>query len=113
MEKNVPAELLPAVEHQRKSFDRVSLGLWMDGAIFYYSLLNNEAVDDPTKKYLNYLMHVIAWVWPVHPLAAGRRPAEDLLAATICRYPVQRCPATSGIPNAQLSRHPPHLHLAA
>ena len=36
-----------------------------------------------------------------------------VLAATICRHPVQRYPAPSGIPNAQLSRHPLHSHLAA
>jgi drug/metabolite transporter (DMT)-like permease len=36
-----------------------------------------------------------------------------VLAATICRHPVQRYPATSGIPDAQLSRHPLHSHLAA
>jgi hypothetical protein len=63
-DKNVPADLVPAIKALRKSFDEAHWGCWMTTKAFCYSLLHNEAVDDPAKEYINYLMHIKARVGP-------------------------------------------------
>ena len=64
-ERDVPADLIPAIKHLRKSFEDAHWGCGRTTQIFCYSLLHNETVDDPAKEYLNYLMHVKAGVGPV------------------------------------------------
>lgn len=63
-DKNVPADLIPAIKHLRKSFDEVHWGCGHTTGTFCYSLLRNEALDDPAKEYSNYLMHIKARVGP-------------------------------------------------
>jgi integrase len=61
-EKDVPADLIPAIKHLRKSFEDAHWGCGQTSQVFCYSLLHNETVDDPAKEYLNYLMHMKARV---------------------------------------------------
>ncbi len=63
-DKNVPADLVPAIKALRKSFDDAHWGCGITTKAFCYSLLHNEAVDDPAKEYINYLMHIKARVGP-------------------------------------------------
>lgn len=77
-EKDVPADLIPAIKHLRKSFEDAHWGCGRTTQIFCYSLLHNERVDDPAKEYLNYLMHVKAGVGP----AATQRFHESIKLGT-------------------------------
>jgi hypothetical protein len=63
-DKNVPADLLPAIKALRESFDEAHWGCGITTKTFCYSLLHNEAVDDPAKEYINYLTHIKARVGP-------------------------------------------------
>lgn len=67
-EKDVPADLIPAIKHLRKSFEDAHWGCGQTTQVFCYSLLHNETVDDPAKEYLNYLMHMKARVGPAATL---------------------------------------------
>jgi hypothetical protein len=77
-EKDVPADLIPAIKHLRKSFEDAHWGCGQTTQIFCYSLLHNETVDDPAKEYLNYLMHMKARVGP----AATQRFHESIKLGT-------------------------------
>ena len=57
-DKTVPADLVPAIKALMKSFDDAHLGCGLTTKAFCYSLLHNEAVDDPAKEYITYLMHI-------------------------------------------------------
>ncbi|MEO6815670.1 MAG: hypothetical protein ABI177_03135 [Edaphobacter sp.] len=59
-EKNVPTDLIPAIKHLRKSFDRLHWGCGQSTQKYCYSLLHDETADDPDKEYLNYLLGVKA-----------------------------------------------------
>src|ERR1700733_2449048 len=67
-EKDVPADLIPAIKHLRKSFEDGHWGCGQTTQVFCYSLLHDEKVDDPGKEYLNYLMHMKARVGPAATL---------------------------------------------
>ena len=75
-QKDVPADLIPAITHLRKSFDEAHWGCGHTTRAFCYSMLHNETVDDPAKEYFNYLMHIKARVGP----AANQR-FHDLIKA--------------------------------
>jgi hypothetical protein len=64
-DKNVPAELIPAIKHLRKSFDEAHWGCGQTTQTVCYALLHHESVDDPRKEYLNYLKHMKARVGQV------------------------------------------------
>jgi hypothetical protein len=57
-EKDVPADLIPAIKHLRKSFEDAHWGCGQSTKKYCYSLLHAEAADDPGKEYLNYLVLV-------------------------------------------------------
>ncbi len=57
-EENVPADLIPAIKHLRKSFDDLHWGCGRSTAKYCYSLIHDETADDPDKEYLNYLLGV-------------------------------------------------------
>ncbi|HEX4022390.1 MAG TPA: hypothetical protein VHX63_14690 [Acidobacteriaceae bacterium] len=57
-DKGVPVDLIPAIKHLRESFDDAHSGYGITTQVFCYSILHNEAVDDPAKEYINYLMHM-------------------------------------------------------
>jgi hypothetical protein len=61
-DKDVPADLIPAIKHLRKSFDDAHWGCGQTTQVFCYALLHNESVDDPRKEYINYLLHMKARV---------------------------------------------------
>jgi hypothetical protein len=61
-DKDVPTDLIPAIKHLRKSFDKAHWGCGGTTKVFCYSWLHNEPRDDPRKEYLNYLMHMKASV---------------------------------------------------
>jgi hypothetical protein len=67
-EKDVPADLIPAIKHLRKSFEDAHWGCGQTTRVFCYSLLHDETVEDPAKEYLNYLMHMKARVGPAATL---------------------------------------------
>jgi hypothetical protein len=56
--------LVTAIKALRKSFDDAHWGCGITTEAFCYSLLHHEAVDDPAKEYINYLMHIKARVGP-------------------------------------------------
>jgi hypothetical protein len=55
-EKDVPADLIPAIKHLRKSFEDAHWGCGQSTLKYCYSLLHTEAADDPDKQYLNFLL---------------------------------------------------------
>ena len=77
-EKDVPADLIPAIKHLRKSFEDGHWGCGQTTQVFCYSLLHNETVDDPAQEYLTYLMHMKALVGP----AATQRFHESIKLGT-------------------------------
>jgi hypothetical protein len=68
-EKSVPADLIPAIQHLRESFDEAHWSCEQTTRLFCYSLLHDEAANDPAKESLNYLVYIKARVGP----AATRR----------------------------------------
>jgi hypothetical protein len=68
-DKSVPSDLIPAIKHLRESFDKAHWGCGQTTRLFCYSLLHNEAADDPAKEFLKYLMYIKVRVGP----AATRR----------------------------------------
>jgi hypothetical protein len=76
-DKNIPVDLIPSITHLRKSFDDAHWGCGWTTKAFCYSLLHNEAVDDPAREFINYLMHIKARVGP-----AATQRFHDLVKAS-------------------------------
>jgi len=57
-EESVPADLIPAVKHLRKAYDDSHWGCGMTTQKYCYAQLHSEPVNDPTKEYANYLVHM-------------------------------------------------------
>ena len=73
-ENTVPADLIPAVKHLRDKFNEAHLGFGWTSKRYCYATLHNEVIDDPSKEYYNYLMHMKSRVG-----AAATQQFHDLL----------------------------------
>jgi hypothetical protein len=73
-EMTVPADLIPAVKHLRKSFAEAHWGLSWTAQKYCYAALHSEEIDDPAKEYFNYLMYM-----KVRVGAAAAQRFHDLL----------------------------------
>jgi hypothetical protein len=57
-DKDVPADLIPAIKHLRKSFEDAHWGAGRTTEFFCYYLLHDQSFDDPRKEYQNYLTYM-------------------------------------------------------
>jgi hypothetical protein len=64
-EKDVPADLRPAIAHLRKSFDEAHFACGEATRRFCYATLHGVAADDPTMEYFRYLMAMRRSVSPL------------------------------------------------
>ena len=76
--KGVPADLIPAIDHLRESFDDAHWGCGRTTRIFCYAALHDEAPDDPDKEFLKYLLHIRKII----PSAEAREFADLLKTRT-------------------------------
>jgi len=63
-EKNVPADLIPAIKHLRKSFDDAHWGCGQTTQKFCYSILHGMAADDSDEEYFNYFRGIKILIGP-------------------------------------------------
>lgn len=64
-EKDVPADLRPAIAHLRESFDEAHFACGEATRRFCYATLHGVAADDPTMEYFRYLMAMRRSVSPL------------------------------------------------
>lgn len=57
-EMTVPADLIAAVEHLRRSFEDAHWGFRGTTQKYCFAELHGLVIDDPAKEYLNYLMYM-------------------------------------------------------
>jgi hypothetical protein len=58
-ETSVPADLISAIKHLRKSFDETLEGCGHITGTMCYILLHNEYVDAPSREYINHLLPIL------------------------------------------------------
>src|SRR5215472_11525 len=63
-EKNVPADLIPAIERLRETYEDALWGFGQTTEKFCYAHLHNIQVDDTRKEYIDFLKHMRARVRP-------------------------------------------------
>lgn len=55
-DKDIPADLIPAIKHLTRKFSDIHWGCGQTTEKFCYALLHNEALEDPKKEYFHYFM---------------------------------------------------------